>query len=112
MPGRFEAADDLERALTRVGELLEAEGEPWDIVIVGGAALNLLGIVARPTVDVDVLALGKPGRSHRVEQPPDALPSSLARAIRTVARDMRLPEDTPRATTSARTAATSGISWH
>jgi hypothetical protein len=43
-------------ALARVGELLAADGEAFALVVLGGAALNLLGIVERATRDVDVLA--------------------------------------------------------
>ena len=43
-----------------IGELLDAEGARAYVVVVGGAALNLLGVVERPTRDVDVIALGVP----------------------------------------------------
>jgi hypothetical protein len=51
---------EIEAALRAVGELVEAAGEYYAIVIVGGAALNLLGIVERSTRDVDILAFAKP----------------------------------------------------
>ena len=47
---------DIEKALDALGELLTAEGTEFGIVVLGGAALNLLGIVERTTRDVDVLA--------------------------------------------------------
>jgi hypothetical protein len=46
----------VDYALQLVGELLSAEGESFAISILGGAALNLLGVVSRPTTDVDILA--------------------------------------------------------
>lgn len=49
-----------ERALRAVGEILEAEGQSVAIVVVGGSALNLLGVVERVTRDVDVIAVGYP----------------------------------------------------
>lgn len=52
-----------------VGELLQADGESASIVIIGGAALNLLGVVSRTTRDVDVVAM---------------------KAVETVARDLGL----------------------
>ena len=56
-------------ALRRVGELLEAEGYSYAIAILGGAALNVLGIVERPTTDVDILAFAEPsGSGPRVLQ--------------------------------------------
>ncbi len=74
----------LEAALTAVGERLTLAGEPCRIVVVGGAAINLLGLVDRATIDVDVLALGAPDGTIR---PPDALPPALERAAAAVARD-------------------------
>lgn len=38
------SGSDIEAALTRVGELLDADGAAFAIVILGGAALNLLGV--------------------------------------------------------------------
>jgi hypothetical protein len=38
---------DIEKALDALGELLTAEGTEFGIVVLGGAALNLLGIVER-----------------------------------------------------------------
>jgi len=52
LPGR----SGIEDALALVGERLAHAGAPVTIVIVGGAAMNLLGFVDRPTIDVDVLA--------------------------------------------------------
>jgi hypothetical protein len=75
---------DLEQALHRVGELLDAEGEEYAIVILGGAALNLLGVVERPTTDVDILAFARPATPAPtgVREPPDPLPEPLVRAAR------------------------------
>ena len=46
----------IESALSAVGERLAHAQEPCAIVVLGGAAMNLLGIVSRPTNDVGVLA--------------------------------------------------------
>lgn len=85
---------ELEGVLGAVGELLAAEGEHIAIVVVGGATLNLLGVVQRATSDVDVIARAfrDPTGELRLER---ALPfpPALARSIRTVARDFGLPED-------------------
>ena len=86
-------AEELEEALSAVGELLAAEGEKFAIVVVGGATMNLLGIVRRSTGDVDVIA-----RAHRDAtgdwrlEPAEPFPTPLDRAIRTVARDLGLAE--------------------
>jgi len=66
---------DVETALQRVGELLDADGHAYAIVILGGAALNLLGIVQRPTTDVDILAFVRSGRLDRTGERPLPRPS-------------------------------------
>jgi hypothetical protein len=85
---------EIESALGAVGELLAAERADVGIVV-GGTALNLLGIVERTTRDVDVLAVvrGKDQSGGVVLTPPDPLPESLQRAIETVARDLGLAGD-------------------
>lgn len=45
----FSGDETIELALRRVGELLEAEGRQHRIVIIGGPAMNLLGLVDRAT---------------------------------------------------------------
>jgi hypothetical protein len=90
MPRVLSNATDIATALTRVGELLAAEGEAYAIVVVGGAALNLLGIVSRATSDVDILAFRS---GDQLVEPPSPLPAPLVRAIRAVARRLDLPED-------------------
>ena len=85
----------IERGLAAVGELLAADGVEVGVVVVGGTALNLLGIVQRTTSDVDVLAVLR-GGSHPTGEalmPPDPLPEPLQRAIARVARDFQLPVD-------------------
>ncbi len=85
LPGRTA----IESALSLVGERLAHANQPCAIVVLGGAAMNLLGIVDRPTVDVDVLArCDASGAIH----PPDPLPETLHRAIVAVARDLGLLE--------------------
>jgi hypothetical protein len=80
----------LPQALQAVGDLLEAEGARATIVVVGGATLNLLGLVERTTHDVDVIARVDAGMTL---VPPDPLPPALQRAIARVARDFGLMDD-------------------
>lgn len=77
------------RALSAVGELLAAEGAEARVVIVGGAALILLGVIRRATNDVDVIAVAR-GDSGQLA-PPEPFSLELERAVRTVARDLQLP---------------------
>lgn len=88
----------IEEALRLVGELLDAEGEEFAIVILGGAALNLLGIISRTTTDVDIVAFSgqvneSERQAHTIREPPDPMPGTLVRVARTVARDLGLAEN-------------------
>ena len=47
----------LDEALRTLGEVLEARGLTYEIVAIGGSALMLLGLIGRPTRDLDALAL-------------------------------------------------------
>lgn len=56
----FRGSDDIETALSMLAATLEARGvAAVELVVIGGAAFNLLGLTIRPTKDVDVLALCK-----------------------------------------------------
>lgn len=86
---------DAERALDAVGQILQAEGFEFAIVVIGGAALQLLGVVQRTTRDVDVVALGDPPSANRpsLSDPGDELPDPLLRAREIVAEDFGLDSD-------------------
>jgi hypothetical protein len=84
--------------LAAVGDLLEAKSEDVGIVVVGGASLNLLGLIERTTGDVDVIARVHPsddGPEQALPEqaliPPEPMPESLMDAVETVARDFDLP---------------------
>lgn len=90
----FESPDSVETALSAVGELLDAAKQPAAVVIVGGAALNLLGFVSRTTRDVDVIAQSytdAAGKRRLAQAEP--FPPALEEAIATVSRDLSLPQD-------------------
>jgi len=50
------ADTDLDDALTTLGELLTDQGESYDLIVIGGGALLLQGLIERPTEDLDVVA--------------------------------------------------------
>jgi hypothetical protein len=79
------AADQLLNAL---GEQLAARGAPYTLAVVGGSALLALGLISRPTRDVDVLAIIE--NQELVSARP--LPATLLDAAHTVARDFGLPD--------------------
>lgn len=82
-------------ALRALGEILEAQGLHYAIIVVGGSAMNLHGFVSRTTRDVDVMAFGEPSYdpAPQATRPPDPLPEPLRRAVRLVASRLNLDED-------------------
>ncbi len=97
----LEGTTAIDDALDRVGQLLAARGLSYAIVVLGGAALNLLGILDRATTDVDILAFADPPQRRdrkatepqRIHPPPEPMPSSLTDAARRVARELGLAEN-------------------
>lgn len=83
-----------ERALRAVGELLEYADEQFDIVILGGSAMILRGLVHRVTTDVDILAMADrtAGVVH-LHRPGALLPEALHDAITRVGEDLGLRPD-------------------
>jgi hypothetical protein len=82
----------IKDALNAVGDLLAVEEERICVVVVGGATLNLLGLVRRSTSDVDVIARAYRNEAGGLElSQAEPFPPALRHAIRTVARDFGLP---------------------
>ncbi len=75
--------------LSALGEQLEQLEASYDLVVVGGSALVTLGLIARATRDVDIVAVHAGGRLERL----DELPAPLMIARDRVARDFQLPSD-------------------
>ncbi len=83
----------IRQTLTALGEQLASrKTPPVDMLICGGAALNLLDLVGRVTVDIDVLAfMVTDGTSKPVAKLAKPFPPYLDEAVQKVARDFRLP---------------------
>ena len=81
------SADAADQLLNALGDQLASMGSVYELIVVGGSALLVLGLVNRPTKDVDVVAL-KQGETVRSAKP---LPEDLMTARDRVARDLRLP---------------------
>jgi hypothetical protein len=77
----------LERALSALGELLESRGLEYRLAGVGGGAMLLLGLLDRPTNDLDLVAQVEEDGTVGV----DPLPAPLREAITDVARALDLP---------------------
>jgi Nucleotidyltransferase of unknown function (DUF6036) len=75
--------------LAALGQLLAERGLRYELLAIGGGALQLLGLITRPTRDIDVVAL--------VEQaelvPFEALPDPLQRAVADTAAVFRISDE-------------------
>lgn len=81
-------SNELEETLSALGEQLADIGSRYEIVVVGGSALLALGIVARTTRDVDVVALVDSEKLLSAQP----LPEELQLAAQRVGRDLGLEE--------------------
>ena len=79
-------AEDL---LCALGEQLAARGESYTLAVVGGSALLALGLISRPTRDVDILAIVE--NNELISAQP--LPVTLLDAAHIVARDFGLSDE-------------------
>ncbi len=92
----FQDHTAISDALRALGARLEAMGaSEVEIVVIGGAALSVLGFVDRSTRDVDVLALGvrTPDSVAPLLIKSRPLPDALRTAAQGVQRDLGLRED-------------------
>ena len=82
-----EPSDSFEPPLAALGELLAERGFHYEFLAIGGGALQLLGLIIRPTRDIDVVA--------QVDEtglvPVETLPAPLQRAVADTAAVFRLP---------------------
>jgi hypothetical protein len=80
---------DFEEPLKTLGQLLRERGLHFELLAIGGGALNLLGLIARPTRDIDVVALVDDGRLVTLTE----LPGPLQQAVEDTAKILRLPSE-------------------
>src|SRR5579872_887189 len=76
----------LNTALTTLGSILQDRNSHFEIVAIGGGGLLLLGMITRPTKDVDVVALIDKGNFVSAKH----LPKPLLKAIAEVGIALRL----------------------
>ncbi len=79
---------DLDDALAVLGALLQDRGQAYEIVLIGGGALLLQGLLDRPTKDLDMVARVEGGTWIEAEP----LPAPLQSAIAEVAAALDLPD--------------------
>jgi hypothetical protein len=80
----------LERALETLGTVLERRGLRFELVAVGGSSLMLLGLISRPTKDLDVVARVEESGRYVSAEP---LPPELEEARADVGRALGLGEE-------------------
>lgn len=81
--------DPFEPPLAALGQLLAERGFRYELFAIGGGALHLLGLITRPTRDIDVVGLVRQDQVVPVE----SLPEPLRRAIADTAAVFQLPPD-------------------
>jgi hypothetical protein len=82
-------AGQTDRLFSALSEQLAARGQRVELVVIGGSGLLALGLISRPTGDVDIVALLSGGALSK----PRPLPPAVIEARDQVARDFNLPED-------------------
>lgn len=81
-----QARETFEEPLAALGQLLEERGLRYDLYAVGGGALQLLGLITRPTRDIDIVGKVEGQRILSMA----TLPAPLTRAIEDTARLFRI----------------------
>ena len=91
----FQNDREIEKILSALGEHLDARNETIpELVVCGGSALNVLGLVQRTTKDVDVVAFAeKNDQGLPVLFTAEHFPTALTEAAKKVARDFNLPDN-------------------
>jgi hypothetical protein len=81
--------ENLDGVLGSLGEQLQARGVSFELAVIGGSALQALGLVERVTRDVDVVALVSDGALT----PAKPLPTDIRETSERVAADFGLAAD-------------------
>lgn len=84
------ATEGLEEALVLLGQLLAERSQSFEVVAIGGGGLLLIGVIDRPTKDLDLVALVEDNTLIPATKP---LPTALAEAASDVARALGLSDD-------------------
>jgi hypothetical protein len=86
MKGKSAIKEALQRLNAR---MVYADMVPLDLVACGGATLNLLGLISRPTVDVDILAIARIDPRRKVVLLPHApLPEGFLELVAMIGREL------------------------
>ncbi len=90
----FQDEKEIEKILGALGEQLDAMNAAMpELVVCGGSALNVLGLVRRATKDVDIVAFTERNSAGNVHlKKAEPFPPELDIASQKVARDFDLPK--------------------
>ena|SRR5688500_14141174 len=80
-------SESFEGPLGGLGELLKDRGHRYELLAIGGGALQLLGLITRPTRDIDVIGLVADADVISMA----TLPGPLQQAVEDTATVFRLP---------------------
>ena len=91
----FQDKESIEEVLHAFAEHLAEDGvHHLELVVCGGAALNILGLIHRGTRDVDVVAIVERDKhGQAILQIPSALDESIKKAILRIHKDFNLEEN-------------------
>ncbi len=88
----FESGSSIDEVLRRLSALMEDAGcPPVGLLVCGGAALNVVGVIQRGTRDIDVICVVEDVGGDVRFVKSDKLPFDLPRLVDDVARDLGLP---------------------
>ena len=68
----------LDEVLSSLGALLASRREAYGLLVVGGSNLLLLGLIDRPTGDLDVIGLSEQSAYRKVVELPEPLRRAAA----------------------------------
>ncbi|MFA4828153.1 MAG: DUF6036 family nucleotidyltransferase [Thermodesulfovibrionales bacterium] len=90
----FQDKKETEKILSALGEHLGAiNAVVPELVVCGGSALNVLGLVSRTTKDVDIVAFARKNATGSIHlERAEPFPYELKEASEKIARDFNLPE--------------------
>jgi hypothetical protein len=83
--------ENLEEALASLGDVFQQRGVSMGVPVAGASSLLLLGLIDRPTADIDIIGLAVEGHYIKAE----VMPVTLSEAVRDVGRALGLADTWP-----------------
>jgi hypothetical protein len=95
MEENFSGKQGIEEALKRLNaKMVYTQMPPLELVICGGASLNIMGWVTRSTSDVDIICLARVGPKGDVKLVPgNRLPTKFTNIVAEVGQELGLKEE-------------------